>query len=52
MTWTGHVVKFGGMKNLYKILFHLPERRGQLEEIGIDWMITLEKILEKRGGNL
>jgi hypothetical protein len=46
----GHVAQIGEVRNAYKIVVKKVKGRDDLEDLGIDGKIILERILGKYGG--
>jgi hypothetical protein len=47
MRWAGHVARVEEVRVAYNILVGKPEGRRPLEDLGVDWRITLRWILGK-----
>jgi hypothetical protein len=47
MRWTGHLAQMAEMRNVYKIFIGKPEGKRLLQDLSVDGMVILKRILRK-----
>jgi hypothetical protein len=50
--WVGHITLKSEIRDAYKILVEIHERRENLEDLGVNGRIMSECVIEKQSGKL